>query len=210
MQTLKLYGVPISGHCHRVELLLRMLDLPYEYCAAPETVRSSEAFLRLNPFGQIPVLLDGDQVLTDSNAILVYLVKRYAPASHWLPEEPYAAAQVQVWLSKAAGEVRYGPASCRMVKQFSVAENYQSAVAISERFLPQLEQHLSQNQFLATERPTIADLACYSYVAVAPEGGISLRPYPAIQRWALEIAELPGFFSMPALPLPESAEELIK
>ncbi|OMQ24506.1 glutathione S-transferase family protein [Serratia oryzae] len=210
MQKLKLYGVPVSGHCHRVELLLRMLALPYEYCPAPAEIRSSDAFLRLNPLGQIPVLLDGEQVLTDSNAIMVYLIKRYAPDSHWLPEEPWAAAQVQIWLSQAAGEVRYGPASCRMVKQFSVAENYQNALSISERFLAHLDQHLTQREFLATERPTIADLACYSYVAVAPEGGVSLSPYPAIQRWAARIAGLPGFFPMPELPLPEPTSRPIK
>lgn len=206
MQTLKLYGTPASGHCHRVELLLRMLDLPYDYAEAPATVRRSEEFLRLNPVGQIPVLLAAEQVLTDSNAIMVYLVKRYAPDSHWLPEDPLAAAQVQVWLSKAAGEVRYGPASCRMVVQFSTPENYRSAHSISTRFLPQLEQHLAEREFLATSLPTIADLACYSYVAVAPEGGISLKAFPAIQRWIDRIASLPGFFPMPALPLPEIAE----
>lgn len=118
MQTLKLYGTPLSGHVHRVALLLRMLDLPYEFIEAPAAVRQSEAFRRLNPFGQIPVLVDGDLALADSNAILVYLVKRYAPGSHWLPETPQASAQVQVWLSKAAGEVRYGPASSRLILNF--------------------------------------------------------------------------------------------
>ncbi|HGM5490018.1 TPA: glutathione S-transferase family protein [Serratia fonticola] len=206
MQSLKLYGTPASGHCHRVELLLRMLNLPYEYCEAPATVRRSEAFLRLNPVGQIPVLLADEQVLTDSNAIMVYLVKRYAPDSHWLPEDPLAAAQLQVWLSKAAGELRYGPASCRMVVQFSAPENYPYAQSISARFLPQLEQHLAEREFLATASPTIADLACYSYVAVAPEGGLSLKSFPAIQRWMARIASLPGFFPMPALPLPDMAE----
>lgn len=183
-----------------------MLNLPYEYCEAPATVRCSEEFLRLNPVGQIPVLLADELVLTDSNAIMVYLVKRYAPDSHWLPEDPLAAAQVQVWLSKAAGEVRYGPASCRMVVQFSAPENYQYAQAISARFLPQLERHLAAREFLATPLPTIADLACYSYVAVAPEGGLSLNAFPAILRWIDRIAALPGFFPMPALPLPDMAE----
>ncbi|CAI0694229.1 MULTISPECIES: glutathione S-transferase [Serratia] len=202
MQKLKLYGTPLSGHVHRVELLLRMLELPYEFIEAPAAVRQSEAFLRLNPFGQIPVLLDGDLALADSNAILVYLAKRYAPDSHWLPEAPAVAAQVQEWLSKAAGEVRYGPASARLIAQFGVPEDYQAAQAVSARFLPQMEQHLTQRQFLATEQATIGDLACYSYVAVAPEGGISLVPYPAIQRWVARIAALPGFFAMPSLPYP--------
>ncbi|SMB40390.1 Protein GstA [Serratia proteamaculans] len=202
MQKLKLYGTALSGHVHRVALLLRMLELPYEFIEAPAEVRQSEAFLALNPFGQIPLLVDGELTLADSNAIQVYLVKRYAPGSHWLPEEPAAAAQVQQWLSKAAGEVRYGPASARLIAQFGVAEDYQAAQAISARFLPQMEQHLTDRSFLATQQATIGDLACYSYVAVAPEGGISLAPYPAIQRWVVRIAALPGFFAMPSLPYP--------
>ncbi|QIC87845.1 glutathione S-transferase [Serratia liquefaciens] len=202
MHKLKLYGTPLSGHVHRVALLLSMLELPYEFIESPAEVRQSEAFRRLNPLGQIPVLVDGDLTLADSNAILVYLAKNYAPGSHWLPETPLAAAQVQAWLSKAAGEVRYGPASCRLIAQFSAPEDDTVALAISARFLPQMEQHLSDRDYLATEQPTIADLACYSYVAVAPEGGISLAPYPAIRRWVARIAALPGFFAMPALPHP--------
>lgn len=202
MQKLKLYGTPLSGHVHRVALLLRMLALPYEFIEAGAEVRQSEHFRRLNPFGQIPVLVDDDQVLADSNAILVYLVKRYAPGSHWLPESPIAAAQVQEWLSKAAGEVRYGPASSRLIAQFSAPEDYQSALAVAARFLPHMEQHLADRTFLATDEATIGDLACYSYVAVAPEGGISLTPYPAIQRWVARIAALPDFFAMPTLQEP--------
>ena len=205
MQKLKLYGTPLSGHVHRVALLLRMLELPYEFIEAPAEVRQSEAFLALNPFGQIPLLVDGELTLADSNAILLYLVKRYAPDSHWLPEDPLKAAEVQKWLSRAAGEVRFGPASARMVKQFSAPEVYESALQISAKFLPQLEQHLENHEFLATERATIADLACYSYVAAAPEGGVSLTGYPAIQRWLARIESLPGFTPLPALPLPEIA-----
>lgn len=83
MHKLKLYGTPLSGHVHRVALLLSMLELPYEFIESPAEVRQSEAFRRLNPLGQIPVLVDGDLTLADSNAILVYLAKNYAPGSHW-------------------------------------------------------------------------------------------------------------------------------
>src|SRR5271169_431085 len=110
-----LHGTELSGHAHRVELLLRMLGLPYRFVAAPATVRATPEFHQMNPLRQIPVLQDGDLTLADSNAILVYLAKRYAPGSLWLPEEPVAAADVQRWLSIAAGEVRYGPATARMV-----------------------------------------------------------------------------------------------
>src|ERR687897_30659 len=109
-----LHGIELSGHTHRVELMLRMLGLPFRFSPAPADVRRTEAFLKLNPLGQIPVLEDGDLVLCDSNAILVYLAKRYASESNWLPDEPVAAAQVQRWLSIAAGELRYGPAAARV------------------------------------------------------------------------------------------------
>lgn len=153
MSTITLYGTPLSGHVHRVALLLRMLALPYEWVEASADVRQSAAFRRLNPFGQIPVLQDGDLTLADSNAILVYLAKRYAPDSHWLPEQPAAAARVQASLSKAAGEVRYGPAACRLIAQFAVPEDYQAARAISDRFLPQMEQHLSERDYPPVNTP---------------------------------------------------------
>src|SRR3954454_12454183 len=76
--SITLHGTDLSGHTHRVELLLRALDLPYWFVPAPPQVRRSGAFLLLNPLGQVPVLQDGDVTLADSNAILVYLAKRYA------------------------------------------------------------------------------------------------------------------------------------
>ncbi|WP_413737039.1 glutathione S-transferase [Sodalis sp. RH21] len=203
MSGMQLFGTPLSGHTHRVRLLLTMLDLPFDFKDAPAAVRQTGEFKQLNPLAQVPVLIDDGQALTDSNAIMVYLVKRYAPGSHWLPEDALNAAEVQKWLSHAAGEVRYGPASARMVKQFSAPEAYGAALAIAGKFLPQMEQHLLEHEFLATGRATIADLACYSYVATAPEGGVSLAPYPAIRRWLARIERLPGFAAMPALPPPE-------
>jgi glutathione S-transferase len=207
MNRITLYGTPLSGHTHRVALLLKMLNLPHDSIEAGADVRASEAFQAMNPWGQIPVLVDGETVISDSNAILVYLAKTYAPDSHWLPQDALGAAHTQQWLCKAVGEVRYGPASARLIAQFGTKEDYQSALKVAEKFLPQLEQHLSPRQFLASEQaPTIADLACYSYIALAPEGGISLEAYPSIKQWLKRIEQLPGFFSTPPLPLPEPAK----
>ena len=207
MNTLTLYGTPLSGHAHRAALMLKMLNLPYNYVEAGAEVRASETFRALNPWGQIPVLVDGDTVIADSNAILVYLVKTYAPKSHWLPEDALGAALTQQWLCKAAGEVRYGPASARLIAQFGTKEDYQSALSVSANFLPQLDQHLAQHDFLASDTaPTIADIACYSYIALAPEGGISLAAFPHIKQWLARIERLPGFFATPPLPLPESVK----
>jgi len=198
-----LHGTELSGHAHRVELLLRMLGLPYRYVATPAEVRRSPEFARLNPLRQIPVLQDGDLTLGDSNAILVYLAKRYAPGSAWLPEDPVAAAQVQRWLSIAAGEVRYGPALARMVTQWNFPGNLAQSKQIAAALLSFMNEHLRTRNFLAAEHPTIADLACYSYVRHAPEGGVAIGEYAAVLAWLGRVEALPHFKPIPPSPLPE-------
>jgi glutathione S-transferase len=205
--SITLYGVPLSGHCHRVALLLSMLDLPYTSVDAPASLRQSDRFLKLNPLGQIPVLVDGDLVLADSNAILVYLVKRYAPGSHWLPEDAILAAHVQRWLSIAAGEVRYGPASARMTTLWNMPGEVDPALAahIAHRLFRMMDAHLAERSFLVGPDASIADLACYSYIAHAPEGRISLDAYPAIRAWLARVEALPRFAPMPHSPIPEAS-----
>jgi glutathione S-transferase len=197
-----LHGTELSGHAHRVELLLRMLDLPFRFVAAPAAVRSTPEFYELNRLRQIPVLQDGDLTLADSNAILVYLAKRYAPGSRWLPEEPVAAAQVQRWLSIAAGQVMYGPATARMIVQFNSPGDLARAKQIAAVLLRFMDEHLKTRKFLAAEHATIADLACYSYVAHAPEGGIPLDPYAAVLAWLGRVEALPHFKPIPPSPIP--------
>lgn len=200
-----LHGISLSGHCHRVELMLRMLDLPYRHVDSPATVRSTPAFLRLNPLGQVPVLQQGDLALADSNAILVYLAHQYAPGSHWLPEEPVAAAQVQRWLSIAAGEIVNGPGTARLIGLGFIEGDAAPTHKVAARLFAFMEAHLLARTWLATEQPTIADIACYAYIAHAPEGGISLQSYPAIAAWLQRVEALPRFHDMPASPLPEAA-----
>jgi glutathione S-transferase len=197
-----LHGTELSGHTHRVELLLRMLGLPYRYVAASAEVRSTPEFHQLNPLRQIPVLQDGDLTLADSNAILVYLAKRYAPGSRWLPEEPLAAAQMQRWLSIAAGEVRYGPAIARMVTQWNFPGDLARAKHIAAGLLRFMNDHLKTRHFLAAEHVTIADLACYSYVAHAPEGGVPLGDYASVLDWLRRVEALPHFKPIPPSPIP--------
>ena len=192
-----LHGTALSGHTHRVGLMLNALGLAYRFVATPKEVRVTPAFLTLNPLGQIPVLEDGDLVLADSNAILVYLARRYAPDGPWLPQEPVAAAGVQRWLSIAAGEVMHGPATARMISLFGLPDDPVRAARISERVLNFMDGHLEGRRFLAADHVTIADLACYSYVAHAPDGGISLEPYPAVRAWLARVADQPWFQPLP-------------
>lgn len=196
------YGTDHSGHAHRVVLLLRMLAIPFRFVPTPPEARRLPGFLRLNPLAQVPVLQDGERVIPDSNAILVYLVRQYAPDSHWLPEEPLAAARVQRWLSIAAGELKHGPAAARRIVQWGGPGDRQQALETGRQLFRFMDAHLAATPFLAATRPTLADLACYTYTAHAPEGGLSLQPYPAVREWLSHVEALPRFEPMRTLPIP--------
>ncbi len=202
MSKIRLHGTPLSGHTHRVELMLRVLGLDFEFVEASAPIRATPEYARLNALRQIPVLEDGDLVLPDSNAILVYLAKRYDPDGPWLLNDPVGAARMQRWLSIAAGEVMYGPATARMALQWNMPGDPVRAKAIAERLLAFMDQHLEGATYLAASHPTIADLACYSYVAHAPEGAVPLDPYPAVRAWLARVEAQPWFKPMPASPIP--------
>jgi glutathione S-transferase len=193
-----LHGTRLSGHTHRVVLFLQLLGLPYEFADSPAAVRDTPAFRRLNPLGQIPVLEDGELALADSNAILVYLAKRYALGSSWLPEDPPGAARVQRWLSLAAGEIAYGPASARINARFyDTGVPPALAQRLAARALGLMEEELAAHPWLAGAQASIADVACYAYIAHAPEGGIDLGPYPQVRAWIARVQALPRFVPMP-------------
>jgi glutathione S-transferase len=200
---LELHDFQLSGHCHRVRLLLSMLKLPHR--VIPVDLLGGEhkrrPFLSLNPFGQVPVLRDGDAVIVDSNAILVYLALRYGDSS-WLPRDPGHAAAVQRWLSVAAGEVAFGPAAARADVLFGMRCNMQEATKRTLVLLTAMDAHLAGSVFLAGATRTIADIACYSYVAHTPEGRISLDPYAHVRQWLARVERLPGFVAMSRTPVP--------
>lgn len=198
---IRLHGFALSGHSHRVELLLSLLDLPYDAIQIdlPAGAHKRPEFLALNPFGQVPVIEDGATVISDSNAILVYLAARYGDGA-WLPRDADGAAQVQRWLSVAAGEIAHGPAAARLVTLFGAALDLPSLQARAVTLFAILEAQLDRREFLVGTAPTIADVALYSYIALAPEGGVSLDPYPALRAWLARVEALPRF-----LPMPRSA-----
>jgi glutathione S-transferase len=197
-QPIRLYRFGLSGHSHRVELFLSLLGLPFEMIDVdlPGGAHKTSDFLVRSPFGQVPAIEDGEVVLADSNAILVYLAGRYDEAGRWLPRDPRAAAEVQRWLSAAAGFLAYGPAAARLVTVFKAQLDPERAKAIAVRLYGVMEAHLAQGGFLAGAWPTIADIANYTYTAVAPEGGVSLQPYPNIRAWLARVEALPGFVPM--------------
>lgn len=198
---MKLYHHPLSGHAHRARLFLSLVEAPHELIEVDLKAggHKTPAFLAMNPFGQVPVLDDDGVIVSDSNAILVYVAKRLG-RSDWLPEDPRAAAAVQRWLSVAAGELAYGPAAARLITVFGAKFHPEEVIARAHTLLGRLEAHLDGRDWLAAERPTVADVAVYSYLARAPEGNVDLSGYPRVGAFLRRIEGLPGFVPFAQTP----------
>jgi glutathione S-transferase len=191
---MKLYHHPVSGHSHRVQLFLALIGEPHESIEVDLAAGAHKRpdFLKLNRFGQVPVLDDDGTVIADSNAILVYLAKKRG-LTDWLPETPSEAAEVQRWLSVAAGELAYGPAAARLITVFGAKRDADEVIARAHVLLKVLDGTLADRPWLAASHPTIADVALYSYVASAPEGNVDLSGYGHVRDWLQRVEALPGF-----------------
>ena len=180
---MKLYHFPFSGHAHRARLFLSLLNAKAEIIdvdLANGAHRTPE-FLKLNPFGQVPVLEDGDVVVNDSNAILVYVATKLG-AKDWLPDDLASIAKIQKWLSVAAGEIAYGPCAARLITVFGADFRADEVIARAHRILSLIDAELAKHPFIIGETPTIADVALYSYIAGAPEGNVDLTPHPQVRQ----------------------------
>lgn len=196
---MKLYHFPASGNAYKVRLLLAMLQLPHELIVPSGGAHKQPEFLALNPFGQVPVLVDGEVVVRDSQAILVYLAARYGGAAWW-PADPARLAAIQAWLSTAANEVAHGPALLRMHRKFGRQIDVEATTQRSLALLQLIDGQLSARPWLVDgAEPSIADLAVYPYIALASEGGLDLTPYGHLRAWLSRVQALPGHVGMPGL-----------
>jgi glutathione S-transferase len=195
---IKLYGHEMSGNSYKVRLFLGLLNIDYEWIQVDvmKGEHKSPEYLALNPFGQVPLLIDGETKLADAQAILVYLARQYG-GDQWLPLDTLPLAQVVRWLSTTAGEVRQGPENARLHYLFGVPNiSIERAHQKAEHILTQLNQHLSNHAWLEFERPTIADVAVFPYVALARDGKIDLDAYPHVLTWIDRVKQLPGYVPM--------------
>jgi glutathione S-transferase len=198
---IRLFRSKLSGHSHRVQLFLSLLNLPVEIIDVDMRggEHKSAPFLVMNPFGQVPVIDDNGTIVYDSNAILVYLAHTYG-GERWMPSDAAARVAIQQWFSLAAGPIFNGPCAARMIKLFGAPLDHARATGIALKLFEVLEKHFGGSAFAIGSAASVADIAAYSYIAHAPEGGIDLAPYPALRAWLARIEALPGF-----VPLQRSA-----
>lgn len=193
---IKLYDFPLSGHAHRVRLMLSLLGINYEliHVKLDEAEHLGEAFSQLNPFQMVPVINDNGFIVRDSVAIIAYLSTKYAP--QWYPQDAESVAKIQQWLAIATKEIAEGPAAARLVNVFKAELEHDKLIKQSHHLLSIINEHLKDRKWLALDNVSIADIAAYTYIAHAPEGGVSLANYPHIISWLQRIEALEGFVPM--------------
>lgn len=195
--TVRIHHFPKSGHAHRALVFAKLAGIAHEtvHVDLAAGAHKTPAFLAMNPNGQVPLLEDGDVIVSDSNAILVYLARQYAP--DWMPSDALGEANVQRWLTLAAGEIAFGSCAARLITVFGAPLDADFAAATAAKAMQKLEEGLEGRDWLVGDRPTIADVAAYSYTAHAPEGNISLEPYPNVRAWITRFERLDSFEAMP-------------
>jgi glutathione S-transferase len=203
---IKLYNEELSGNCYKLRLFMALLQLPYERVPInfhPGKEHKSSAFLQVNPFGQLPAIDDDGFVLRDAQAILVYLATRYDPEQQWFPAEARARARVALWLT-VAEDITRSASAARLHDAFGYDFDVRACRKAAHALFAHIEDHLADGEvegrdWLAGEAPTIADIACFPYIALAPEGGVLLDRYPALRRWVRRVKALPRFVGMPGI-----------
>lgn len=205
---IRLYDYELSGNCYKLRLLLHWLGLQYQRIVVnfhPGREHRSPAFLRdINPLGQLPVLADGDFLLRDAQACLVYLASQYDRAGHWYPDDAATRGRITTWLA-TADDLTRSIAAARQHYSFGMAADIARCEALARASLRLLDDALAENQasgrpwLAGTHEPSIADIACFPYAALAGEARIDLRPYPALQAWIRAMRHRDGFIAMPGI-----------
>lgn len=197
---IKLYDFELSGSCYKIRLFMSMLELKYEAQAVDfvNKEHKTDKYTSLNPFGELPIFEDGELRLRDAQAILVYLAKKYDHGNQWFPDDAASMGKVTQWLSTGGGEVM-NAAGARLVKILNYPLDLGKLQAGAHRVFTIMSAHLETREWLELGHPTIADIACFPYTALAGEGGIDLNSYPNLQKWINRMKTLPGFIAMPGI-----------
>jgi glutathione S-transferase len=214
---IRLYDFELSGNCYKVRLLLKMLGVPFERVIVefyPAREHKSPEFLKINPLGQLPVIDDDGFVLRDAQAILVYLAARYDRSGKWHPRtDAKLAGLIAMWLAFADALTATASAA-RLHDVFLYELDVVAARNAALALFRVMDEHLwfqeqqGYNWLCPQDHPTIADLACFPYVMLSDEGGISRMPFPALRRWCDRIKRLPSYFVMAGMFPAEPPEPL--
>lgn len=200
---LVLYNHDLLADAYKVRLMLSLLGLSFEsrtVAMLPGNGADASAFRALSPAGTVPVLVDGDAVLTRPEAILIHLAEHHDPNGHFLPRDGAVRSAILDWLFFAAGDLRAAEAA-RLQSLFGLSTAFADPYATARAAFRVLEGHLVRQtlrgeRFFVGDKATLADLAIFPAVALAADFGLGMEEFPRLLTWARRIHGLPGFITM--------------
>ena len=194
-----LYDAHHVPECYAVRLLAAILGVTLTQVPVdvyPGHENRTDAFLALNPLGTLPVLTDGERVLTDWQEILADLALRHNPA--WYPAHDPALTG---WLG-IARDLAASAGLARMIETFDAPGDADLARTRANALLDEIERRMWFGEragsawLMPGPHPTIADMAAFVFIAPCEDGGLTLRDRPALRRWCDRVRFLPGFVAM--------------
>jgi len=206
---IELYDYELSGNCYKIRLMLSVLNIEYKSNNIefyPSEEHKSDDFLKINPLGQLPVISDNGFVLRDAQAILIYLSTKYDKNGSWYPtNDPKKVGMISQWLA-FADSITGSASAARLHDTFFYTnfdiEKCRAAAHSQFRILDEhlyFQEQLGNSWVCEGKTPTIADIACFPYVVLSEEGGVSRISYPAIRRWIDRFKRIEGFIIMPGM-----------
>jgi len=197
---IELYGDSISGNCYKLQLACAQLDIDYTWHETNILAGESrtEKFLAMNPNGRVPLMaLPDGRYLSESNAILCYL----AEGSMLAGDDRFERANVLRWMFFEQYSHEPYIATSRFIIQYLGRPEEREGDLESRKgggymALDVMEQELTDNDFIANDNYSIADIALYAYTHVAGEGGFDLGNYPQIKAWLERVEMQDGFVPM--------------
>ncbi|MEP2978351.1 MAG: glutathione S-transferase family protein [Lentilitoribacter sp.] len=206
-----LYDYALSGNCYKIRLFASILGIKYDRVAVefyPSAEHKSEKMLQISPAGTLPLLKTNNMVLSETSAMLFWLAKNFDAPDHWWPKDDISTqTQILQWMG-FAGDLTSTIGQGRLNALFQTPIDKDKVVKGGRAALRKIEAHLTEqsfdgNRFLTGPNPTIADIACFPYVALSPDVGANIGldhdEYPAIRNWIYAIKSLDGFIPMPGI-----------
>jgi glutathione S-transferase len=202
-----LYDFELDENCYKVRLALAVLGLSYRKVAVnmvPGREHLAPALMALNPRGSLPILSDGEIVLSEAEAIIVYLARAYDDGNTWLPTDPEAQGLVAMWLQFAIRDLHAAFLARRLAMFDEPGDEVALSLAARQAFRL-MEDHVTAREFdraawFVGDKPSLADLALFPAIALSRDFGIEHEAYPALRRWMRRLRTVPGFMTMPGIP----------
>jgi glutathione S-transferase len=202
-----LYDFELDENCYKVRLLLSVLGLAYRKVAVnmvPGREHLAPPLMALNPRGSLPILSDGEVVLSEAEAIMTYLARAYDDGNTWLPATPGAHGLVAMWLQFAIRDL-HAAFLARRLAMFDEPGDEVALGLAARRAFRLMEDHMTAREFdraawFVGDKPSLADLALFPAIALSRDFGIEHEAYPALRRWMRRVRTIPGFMTMPGIP----------